>query len=195
VKFDLLIKKIHTYVGLQSTVALLVCSIAILMLPFDTKNETEVIHTKYDGDLNVANLDLAIALHKKVGVKYEKVPQGWMLSEKGDDLTVNSDSLNYSRKIIISKLTGDVVIESRRLSMSEFINRMHQESFGRRVPSDSLWVWAWAFYIEISIIALLLLPVTGLYIWLAARPGKQVWATVSMAISASLMAVVWVGLR
>ncbi len=189
---DVIIKKIHIYIGLQSSIALLIFSISVISLSLEEKVEPTLSQHQFMGDLNRDNLQLAKAIHKQVGLKFEAVPESWMISEKQNGtLLIKFKSPNAKRKTRLNKATGEIKITSLAMTFPQFINHMHQESIGRRRLTDNLWLWAWSIYIEFSILALFTLPVTGLYIWLSGRSAKKVWANLSLISSSVIMIILW----
>lgn len=187
-----IIKKIHTYIGLQAVLALLLFSIAVIAVSIKSEKKPELTYHKFEGDKSLANIELAKLLHKQVGLRFEGIPQWWMLSEKDDGrLVIRVKSPAARREVILNKINGNVEIRSWPLTFSHFANYMHQESIARRKVSDSLWLWAWSLYIEASILALFTLPVTGLYIWVSKKSPRQFWAKFSLICSLMTMTILW----
>lgn len=189
---DDVIRKIHIYTGLQVALALLFFSSAVITLSLDKPITPQVSHHQFVGDIKQNDLKLAIAIHNQVGLRFEHLPQNWMISEdESGRLQIKYNSPNAKRLISYNKLTKDIEITHRPKTFSQFVNHMHQESFGRRVLTDSLWLWAWSLYIEFSVIALFTLPITGLYIWLSGRQKKKYWAHLSLVSSSITMIFLW----
>jgi hypothetical protein len=194
--FNKVIKAVHTYIGLQSVLALLLFSVTVIAVSIKSDQEVELTHYQFEGDTSLPNIELAKLLRKQVGFRFEPVPQSWMVSEaKVGRLVVRLKSPAAKRQIILNKVNGNIEIKSRPLTFSHFADYMHQESFGRRKASDSLWLWAWSLYIEFSILALFALPVTGLYIWVSKKSPKQLWAKLSLIFSLTSMVLLWTLIR
>lgn len=190
--FNRIIQKIHTYTGLQAVLALLLFFITIIAVSIKSDKEPEITYYQFEGELSLTDIKLARALHEQIGLRFEAVPQHWMLSGQTDKcLVLKLNSPAAKREITINKINGHIEIKSWPLSFSDFANYMHQESIGRRKVTDSLWLWAWSLYIEISILALFLLPATGLYLWISNKTSKQTWAKYSLASSLIIMATLW----
>lgn len=187
-----IIKKIHTYIGLQAVLALLLFSIAVIAVSIKSEKEPELTYHQFEGDISLANIELAKLLRKQVGLRFEAIPQQWMLSEAvAGRLVVRFKSPAAKREVTLNKINGNIEIRSWPLTVSHFANYMHQESIGRRKVSDSLWLWAWSLYLEISILALFALPVTGVYIWISKKSPKQFWAKFSLVCSLMTMTILW----
>lgn len=195
-RLNTLILKIHTYIGLQAVVALLIFALAVIAVSINNKNEPELTYHQFEGDISLTNIELAKILHKQVGLRFETIPQWWMISEKSTDiLVVKFKSPAAKREVILNKISGNIEIRSWPMGVSDFANHMHQESIGRRKAADSLWLWAWSLYIEFSILALFALPITGLYIWVSRKSPKELWGKVSLLCSSVAMIILWISIR
>tara|TARA_B100000989_G_scaffold298166_2_gene286392 strand:- start:447 stop:1037 length:591 start_codon:yes stop_codon:yes gene_type:complete len=196
VRLNKIVRKIHTYIGLQAVVSLLLFSIAVIAVSIDTEKKAEFSYHQFEGDLSLKNIELAKLLRKQIGLRFEPEPREWMISEeiKGN-LVVRLKSPVGKREVTLNKVNGNIEVKSWPFSVSHFANHMHQEGFWRRKPSDSLWLWAWSLYIEFSILALFALPVTGFYIWVSKKSPKEFWALSSLLFSSATMTVLWVLIR
>lgn len=191
-----IIKKIHTYVGLQAVLALLLFSITVIAVSIKSEEEPELSYHQFKSDISLEDIELAKLLYKEVGLRFEAMPKKWMLSEKEKGyLVIKLKSPAAKRELTINKISGNVEIKSWPPTFSNFANYMHQESFGRRKATDSMWLWAWSLYIELSILALFVLPATGLYIWASKKTSKKFWANFSLFCSLMTMSLLWNLLR
>lgn len=187
-----ILRKIHTYAGLQATVALLVFGVTVVTLPFAEKAPESTVSARFEGHPNGDDLHIARALHRQFGHRFEAVPRRWMVSEsKPGVVTLKTKSPSAVRRLTVNRDSGEVLIETRRLSLPEFVNHLHQESIGRRRWTDSPWLWAWSLYLEVSLITLFILPVTGLYLWMNGRSFSRKWSKTILAISSMAMILLW----
>lgn|GEM_PF-3269351 len=192
-----LMRKIHIYAGLQATVALILFSITVIAVSLDNSTETaQISFHQYSGDLSLDSTNLAQAVHRQVGTRFEKKPQWWMISEPSDHkLIINTYSAKSSREILLNKSSGEIKITALPFSLAETANYLHKQNIRSRKADDSLWLWAWSIYIEISLISIFVLPISGLYIWMVSRSYSKTWAKSSFLISSMLMIVLWNLLR
>ncbi len=191
-KLKIIISKIHLYSGLQASIALLLFSTVVILLYSETHQEPITSHHKFMGDINTKNLKLARAVHDQFGLRFEPVPQVWMVSKAENDIVlIQTTSPAAKREIRINKTNGDIKITSWPLTFAQFLNHMHKAHLGRRRSTDSLWLWAWTLYIELSLISLFILPVTGLYIWITGRSIKKHWAKLSLGSSVIITIILW----
>ena len=189
---DDIIRKIHLFIGLQASISLMMFSITVFSLSTENHEEPIISHQKFAGSTDTESLELAIVLYDQVGKRFEAVPKRWMVSDKEPDiLFVKFKSPKGKREIRLNKTNGDMEIRAWHSNFPEFINYMHQEGFGRRQLSDSLWLWAWSFYLELSVLALFILPVTGLYIWVVGRSVKKYWAKLSLVSPIMIVVMLW----
>jgi hypothetical protein len=194
---NLLVQKVHLYTGLQASLALLIYALATIAATFHGpgNDDWEVTQAQFTGPMASDKMALAWELHAQVGLQFEPSPVDWMVSETEDGkLQIRYFSPNGSRVVKLDRESREVELRSLRNSFSMYLNRMHTEGFGRRKAGDSLWLWAWALYIELSLIALFVLPATGLYLFLDARQ-RPLWANYSLLFSGTAMAVLWYLLR
>ena len=80
-------------------------------------------------------------------------------------------------------------IETRPASTYQFLAHLHELAPSRAAPDLRLQAWAW--YIELSIWSLMLMALSGVYLWLASRP-RHAWAWASLVVgSLALVAFYW----
>lgn len=196
-KWNIFIKQVHLYAGLQATVALILFAVAVIAVSLpESDSEPEVSYSRLEGKLDVEDLQLALAMHEQLGLRFEGVPEPWMLSSGNQgELVLTMKSPRAKRELSLDRDTGMITIASWPLSVSEFANHMHQEHFGRRRLSDGVWLWAWSLYIEVSIVTIFILPVTGVYLWMVGRKLNQKLAVASLFGSLFIMVMLWHGLR
>jgi hypothetical protein len=195
--FYSLVRKLHFYVGLQAMLGLCLFSAATIIASLHTheKTEPEITRHTYRGSTTLDPGELALRLHDQIGQKYESVPHGWMISsDPGNEVRIVYFSPNGKRDVALDLPGKTIEIRTYRNTFLQYLNRMHTESLGRRRPGDHIWLWLWSLYIELSLIALILLPVTGTYIWLTEK-RKQPWAMPSMVLSITTIAFVYFAIR
>lgn len=185
------VQKVHVYAGLQATVALFLFSLSIIVATFPGEEQENTDYLEFTGIGEADSLGMARALHDQIGRPFEKLPQPWMVSEDVPGVVVlNYYSVNGHREVQFTREERSIRISTVPSSLSRYLEYMHQESIGRRNFSDSLWLWAWSLYIEFSVIAMFLLPITGVYIWLS-KTRIQRWAQASLILSSASMMLIW----
>ncbi len=187
-----IIRKLHTYTGLQASIALFFFSISIISASIENKTEPFISHQKLQGSTDLENIELAKIIHSQVGLKFEITPEWWMISEEeAGNLLIKYLSPSARREVRLNKHNGDIEISAWPLSASQLFNHLHKESIGRRRASDSLWLWLWSIYIEVSIFSLFVLPATGLYMWISSKASRSRWAKPSLLASSLAMGALW----
>lgn len=195
--FNSLIRKIHIYAGLQAAIALILFSVTIIALSLDHNVKTaEISFDQYSGDLTLESTSLAQSVHRQVGIRFEKTPQWWMVSEPSDnELIISTYSAKSSREIQLNKSSGEIKITTHPSSLTEMANYLHTQSITSRKTGDSLWLWAWSIYIDLSIASIFILPISGLYIWMTSRSYSKTWTKGCLIISSILMTTLWSFMR
>ena len=198
------LETIHFLAGLLATLGLVLFAVATFAAIFSPESSWERSVTTYRGatpdEIPGNELELARTLHAELGERFEARPQRWMVGPQsgveleGADLLVRYYSPRGERHLRFYADSGRVEVERERIGLPMFVNRMHQESLGRRAPGDSLWLWAWSFYLEALIVSLFVLPVTGAGLWLA-RPRPSRAALATGMVSLLFCGWLWAGLR
>jgi len=85
-----------------------------------------------------------------------------------------------------------VRIAQRRNSLFDFLSSMHTAHSGRGPSATPARLWGW--YNELSTWAFLFMTVSGIYLWLATRPGLG-WARLSAAATVALSVALWLATR
>lgn len=203
--FKAWIEMLHFLAGVQAGLGLVIFSVATLAVVLPESSHWERSEFMYAGEIPAldgaqADLALARALHAEWGHRFEQRPQRWMLGPQDDvglegaDLLVRFYSPNGERRFRLDAQTGRVEIEREVIGPASFLNRIHQESLGRRRPGDSLWIWVWSLYLETMTLGLLVLPITGACLWVTrGQPSRPAIAT--LVASLVLCVGLWAGLR
>ena len=128
-RLNKIVRKIHTYIGLQAVVSLLLFSIAVIAVSIDTEKKAEFSYHQFEGDLSLKNIELAKLLRKQIGLRFEPEPREWMISEeiKGN-LVVRLKSPVGKREVTLNKVNGNIEVKSWPFSVSHFANHMHYSS-------------------------------------------------------------------
>jgi hypothetical protein len=188
-----LARKIHFYTGLQAMLGLCLFSLAAIIASVQTHEriEPEITQHKYAGSTTLEPDEIALRLHDQIGGKYEAVPRGWMISGNTvNEVNIVYFSPNGKREVALDLPGKTIEIKTYQNNFLQYLNRMHTESLGRRKQGDHIWLWLWSLYIEVSLLALFLLPLTGVYIWLTEK-RQQAWAMPGMVLSITTLAFVY----
>ena len=103
--------------------------------------------------------------------------------------TLSLYTLNGNHRVTVLADRGVVRVRSTRTSFAEFLNRLHSTTFRSASHIRDWRVRLWSIYVELSIWALMLMPLTGIYLWIVTRPTHR-WARAS-AVASLISAVLF----
>jgi hypothetical protein len=95
-------------------------------------------------------------------------------------------------EILVLEKPGKVQITTQPFDVWQYLFHLHEMTPGTGQPELRTLLWAW--YIEFSIWSLILMSLSGVYLWLASRP-KYRWAQVSFAAGAAIFVVFYIAIR
>lgn len=95
-----------------------------------------------------------------------------------NNLTFVAYSQSGMRTITLLEKKNRLRIEARKNSFWHYVDEMHTTTVNR--PNRDTVVRLWTWYTEFSIWSLILMPISGVYLWLASRPRFR-WAQISFA--------------
>jgi len=108
------------------------------------------------------------------------------------DLTFIAFSANGQRDFTYLEKEHRVRIEFRDGSLGDFLSVMHT-GHSRRGPPD-LSSRLWGYYNEFSTWAFLFMVLSGIYLWVATRPGMR-WALILAGATATITLALWITTR
>ena len=189
------IKKIHIYLGLVNFTILLIFGVVGLsasFLPPPSERERpkpEVRNVDYKAPVDLS--DRALADHAYEALK---IP----LTQPAPDWSLRRDRQNHLRfRLPTAAKVHDIVVfenESRlrvtttTLDTYDVLFRMHELTLNHATPDWRTQLWA--LYIEVSIWSLILMAISGIYLWLTSRP-KLRWAQLSFAAGIISFIALW----
>jgi len=191
-------KKIHMYAGLLTFTAFVVWGVTgvhavFLEAPGEYKpppvSSVREIPFKADGGLDDARLAKAIyeAVHIPLaGGRYN------IHRDQQSNLAFNVFTINGGREVTFLEQAGIVRIEHRANSLLSYLSSMHT-AFSRRHTLTASAV-AWGIFNEFSTWAFLFMSISGVYLWIATRPGLR-WAQLSLAGTVVLTVALWIVIR
>ena len=89
--------------------------------------------------------------------------------DKENHLVLDYYSVNGMNRVTVLEAEKKLKFEDSRVSFLDFLNRIHATTIRAEVPD--LRVRGWIYYNYASIWFLLFMTFSGLYLWLASRPG------------------------
>lgn len=192
------IKRLHTYSGLLTYVALIVWGITgihAVFLPspgnWKPQEVSKVVEVPFDAPGDLDDKELALRMFEASGVTMSRPPNGTH-RDSSHNLVFSVYTPNGRRDFTYLESDGKIRIEVRQNDISGFLSSMHTGS-SRRGPPD-LPARVWGYYNEFSTWAFCFMTLSGLYLWLATRPRLQ-WAWLTFGGTCLVSAALWIVTR
>ena len=191
-------KKIHMYAGLLSFMAFVVwgvTGIEAVFLPRPGEWQPAPVSSQkefpFEGPGNLDDKELAKAIYEAAnlamrGGYYDVHRNG------AGHLAFIAYTANGQRDFTYFEDQRRVRIEFRDADLSGFLSAMHA-SHSRRGPPD-LPARLWGYYNEFSTWAFLFMVLSGIYMWVATRPGMR-WALILCGATTAATLLLWVTMR
>jgi len=177
-----LIKKIHMYLGLLSLTILLVFGIigtAETFMPAYENRPRPTPQVSYENFTVPANQTDEQVLHgawESLKLPMTSPPPRFTIRRDGDkNLTTTFYTPNGYTRVTVLEKENRLKLEDHRNSWVQYFNSLHATTI--RHPARDLRITLWKLYNEFSVWTLILMSVTGPYLWLASRPGHR-WAQI-----------------
>lgn len=106
------------------------------------------------------------------------IPEWALRRDPDGHLLLNFYSLTGLTRVTVLEAEGALRLEKESPGAGQFVNALHATTIN--TTSRSSLVRAWAWYNELAIWSLLLMTVSGLYLWVATRPRHR-WARLAFA--------------
>ncbi|MDA1312698.1 MAG: PepSY domain-containing protein [Acidobacteria bacterium] len=191
------IKKIHMYVGLLNFTVLVifgVVGIAATVLPDPNKRpkpapSARVIDYQAPGGLD--DRGLADHVHATAKIPLTGTAPDWGIRRDSENnLRIRFGTAAARFETTLFEREGKLRIEKQPFDTLQFLFHLHEMTPSSAHPDFRTQLWAW--YVEFAIWSLILMALSGVYLWLASRPRHR-WAQVSLAASmAVFIAFYWV---
>jgi hypothetical protein len=191
-------KKIHIWAGLLTFTAFVVWGITgiyAIFLPAPGQHQPPEISAETEfpfeapGDLDdkqLAKRIFAAAELKMAGGHYN------VHRDENQHLKFFVFTANGRRDVTYLEERKRVRVEFRRNNLGGFLSTMHTGHSRRGAPDLSARLWG--YYNELSTWALLFMSLSGLYMWIATRPGLP-WARICIGGAAVVSVILWVAVR
>ena len=192
------IKKIHMYAGLLTFMAFVawgVTGVHAVFLPkpgeFTPPPISSVREVPYQAAGDLDDRELAKAIFETIDIP---LAGGRYNIHRDDDLNLafNVFTINGGREVTFLEEEGIVRVDHRRNTIWGYISSMHTAHSRRHVLTPA--AIAWGYFNELSTWAFLFMSLSGVYMWVATRPGIR-WAQLSLGGMVVLTLALWVAIR
>lgn len=189
-----LVRKLHIYAGLLSFTAFVVYGIAgiratLIEAPDDRRpNPSDVREIVFDVPGDLSDKALADRIHAELDLPLTRpIPEWALYRDEERNLVLDFYTANGIRRVTVLEAEGRLRVEAEQAPLGQFLNQLHA-TVGVGGPPT---VTAWALYNIFSTFCLLFMTVSGVYLWLATRPGHGLALVSFAAGSAAFLALVW----
>lgn len=192
-----LVKKLHIYAGLLSFTAFVVYGIAGLHATLRGAPETRPADPTTTRDVpfdvpgDLSDKQVADRVHALLNLPLTRpVPEWALYRDASSNLVLDFYTANGIRRVTVLETESRLRVEESRTSTGQFLNQLHATLDVTGPPM----IAAWAAYNIFSTLCLLFMTLSGVYLWLASRPGHRA-ALVACAAGAvvflALVAAIW----
>jgi hypothetical protein len=192
------VKKLHMYSGLLTFTAFIVWGVtgvhAVFLPPpaqYKPPPVSSVQEVAFQAAGGLDDEKLAQAIFDVINVPLAGGRYNVHRDEKLN-LAFNVFTINGGREVTFLEEKGIVRIAHRHNSLWDYLSSMHTAHSRRhRLTPAAI---AWGYFNEVSTWAFLFMTFSGLYLWIATRPGL-LWAQLSLAGMTVIMLVLWITIR
>ena len=190
-----LIRRIHLYLGLLNFTALIVFGIAGLTAalqprPVDRHHESEVRTVSFSVEPGATDRQVADSVFETLRIPLSRPIPDFALHRNGENqLALDFYTLNGVERVTVLEEQHQLRIEKVQHGLWTFLNEMHAVTVGGQSPYLTVRMWSW--YNEFAIWCLIAMALSGVYLWLASRPGFR-WAQYSFGAGCGAFVLLYV---
>jgi uncharacterized iron-regulated membrane protein len=195
-----LLKKIHMYIGLLNFSILFVFGVAGLTATFesspqDRQDEAVERLMPFTAPPNATDKEVADAVHALLKIPLTQSPPKPALRRDADkNLTFNFFNPNGVTGVTVLEKEQRLRIRTLPNNTGRFMNVLHKATIQHPMAKRDLRIKLWTWYNEFSIWSLMLMALSGIYLWLSSRPGF-LWAQVSFVAGCAVFIVLYIVTR
>jgi hypothetical protein len=188
-----LLRKIHTYAGLLTFINLLVfglVGISAALAPFPGRPEAPRIEERaFTVAPNLTDREVAGQVCSLLGLSLARPIQSAVIQHDFvNRLVLDFWHANGRHRVTVIEPEGRLRIEIYRNSLWRYLNTLHVTTAAFR--SGDWRMQMWADYNEFAMWCLIVMLVSGIWMWLLSRPGHRL-AQASLAVGCGLFAVLY----
>lgn len=191
--------RIHIYSGLLSSTSLAIFGIigiaaTVLPRPRDRAAPEPTIeyrNIEIPGDMD--DRQLADHIQADLAIPLTGPAPNWSLRRDDDgNLVFRLPTAARYHDVVVLEAEDRLRITTQPRDLWQYLFILHELTPAHVRPDFRLQAWAW--YIEFSMWALIVMPLTGLYMWLSTRPRHR-WARVSLAAGTLAIVLFYAAIR
>ena len=185
------IKRLHIYAGLLNFSILMIFGIAGLAATFRVERRFDVsVETRpFVASANATDYEAAMAAYAALDLPLASPPPRNAVHR---DTNHNVSFMTYApsgpRVVTLVERDQQLQVERRRNRLWHFFDNLHATTPANGAVDLRMRMWTW--YVEFSIWSLIWMSISGIYLWLSARPGHR-WAQAAFALGAGGFGVLY----
>jgi hypothetical protein len=173
-----LVKKLHIYLGLLNFCSILVFGIAGLNSTFQgpegRESQGSIQFRNFKTPANLSDKQVADLVYQTMRFPLSEPIPAWALHRNSQNqLEMEFWTFNGLYRVAVLEQQGRLRIESSQRSVWAFLNVIHTLTMSEHPSYLALRLWQ--YYNEFAIWSLILMTSSGVFLWLASRPGLR-WA-------------------
>ena len=195
-----LIKKIHMYSGLVSFTALLIFGVIGIVATFlprpndRPKPESTVQEIDFVIPGNLDDRQLADHIQAELDLPLTRPAPDWSMGRnKENNLRFLLPTPGHNYSLVVLETDNRVRIKKQPFDTWQYMFHLH-EMTPRPGPTD-LRIKLWAYYGLFNVWALIVMTLSGLYLWLSTGRRKFRWAQASFVMGAICFVVFYLALQ
>jgi hypothetical protein len=194
-----LLKKIHMYIGLLNFSILFVFGVAGLSATFDSPEDRQEEAVErlmpFSSPPNATDKEVADAVYDLLKLPLTQPPPKPALRRDADkNLTFNFFNPNAVTGVTVLEKEHQLRVRTLHNNTARFMNVLHKATIQHPIAKRDLRIKLWTWYNEFSIWSLMLMALSGVYLWLSSRPGF-LWAQVSFVAGCGAFIVLYIVTR
>lgn len=179
------VKRLHMYCGLLSFTTLIVLGIVGLTSTFlprpgeRPRPATQVQEVDFKAPGGLDDRQLADHIQAALGLPLTQPAPSWLIRRDADNrLRVGLPTPGHLWNIVVLEDESRLRLEKAPFDVWQYLFDLHEMTPSSPQPDWRTRAWAW--YEEFTIWSLILMALSGVYLWLTSRP-KWRWAQLSAA--------------
>jgi hypothetical protein len=175
-----LIKKVHMYAGLLNFSILFVFGVAGLSATLGTRPPIQRLDQAVEQFVaftpppNSTDKQIADAVYDHLKPSLTRAPPAPALHRDADkNLSFNFFSPNGIIAITVLEKENRLRVRTLKNNAGRFMNALHTATIQNQAAKSDLRMRLWTYYNEFAIWSLLAMALSGVYLWLASRPGYR----------------------
>ena len=192
-------RKVHMYTGLLNFTILVIFGIVGLSATFlprpaqRSQPEREVRYLDFTAPGGLDDRQLADHVYEELKLPLTKPAPEWAVQRDSD----NNPTANFytpGKMYYTTVLEKEARLRVETAPYDTWAFLMHLHEMTPRNANPDWRTQLWAYYVEFSIWSLIGMALSGVYLWLASRPGFR-WAQLSFAAGCGILVLFFVLVR